>query len=431
MLIDLLETNFKDISAKGFNDFVENYDGSPVDNHYVVFSNSKDLVFNKDNKAPFPNAMVAYPVKYVINNKQEFIHKSSKFINIIELRGEGVSIQHVNDYTIQFYMEKLKFTPTTIDDLLNDIKIKFSRSPSKHLMKFLIQKHNKTLKVPYVEDNARTRNRAILNKDHPSIVYITKPYAFRQITYYHNREISPEKIASTDLRKLAAFIAEAMDKTLSSDDEVSMFADTLFWTNDGVEIKLTRMFSNTSGNTFDESYYIVEIDTPNGIMLYTTEPEDTFANIKSNIYKRYARLNTPNDSWEPKSRDMFLSGIRKEFKMYDMEKERYTKTVDEYYPLMRDKALRFGIQLPRIHKFAPLDKIMIYLFMERFLRQQKNPSLAFEKLTEREGFTVRHLLGREPSKRIDIDLLSDIVAIYSKMKKISPSKNGWHIFDKQ
>lgn len=429
MLVELLETNYSDISSKGFNEFVRDFSNSTED-LFVVFSNSINVRYEKNGLQPYPNAMVAYSVAYVINNQDIFINMKSSYINVIRLVGDGINIQIADNNTVLSLMNRVGFSEQASEDLIHYINIQYRNNPDKHLTKYLIKKYNKTLKVPFVIDTATTRYGAILNQDYPNIAFITKPYAFKQVTYYLNRNIDPTIASKKDTRKLAAFISDAMGKSLSSDEPISLFADVIFWTNDGLEIKITKLGSDIKGLSHSGVYFIIEIDTPNGIILFNTKPEDSFYTIKENVRMRYNVLNTPNDNWEPKSRDMYLTSIRKEYKMYDIEKSRYTKTVDEYFPVLRTIGIRYGIDIPHVSKYSDIDKIVIYLFMEKFLRKQKDPLLTFNELTESGGIDISEVVGKVKSGKVTEEVLYNITRVYAKLKAMYPSKNGWHILEK-
>ena len=113
-----------------------------------------------------------------------------------------------------------------------------------------------------------------------------------------------------------------------------------------------------------------------------------------------------------------------------MEKSRYVKTVEENYPIMRNLGHRINIKLPVLTKFSEIDKITIYLFMENFLRKQRNPLETFNSLQEQEAFDISDILGKSLSGLVTNDILYDMVRIYDKLKTIYPSKNGWHILGK-
>lgn len=429
MLVELLETSLNDTAPKGYVQFINDYTGKEED-LYIVFSDMRDLRYFKSNTRPFVNAMVAYPISYVLNNAALFSNVNTKYINIIKLKGVGVELTSVTEQTPKQLMLKLGFSEDAVYKLVDDMQKKYRNQPEKHLTVYLITKYNNKLKIPFIKETIPSNNN-ILSLAHNQIVFITKPFAFEQETFYLNRLHDTTMSGDHDVRKLAAFISDAMGKSLSNDDPVKIFTDYIYWTNDGIEMKITKLLSvDTQDKTNDSTYYIIEIDTPNGIILFNTNPQDTFSEIQEKVRMRYGVLNTPNDNWEPKSRDLYLSSIRKEYKMYDMEKSRYTNTVNEYYPVMRSIGKRIGINIPHMHKFSDLDKIAIYLFMEKFLRKQKDPLYTFQTLSDGDGFKLEDAIGRKANTRVTVDVLGQIVEIYDHLKKLYPSRNGWHILEK-
>lgn len=426
----LTETNIKDITTKGFNAFINEYSDVYDKSLYVVFSNTPYAEFRSSNMKPFPDAMVAFPVHYVVRNKEKFIKLDSRYITLIRLSDTANSIK-INEITMpevkQVYLQN-GYDEDKFNELYHRTKLTTSMNvPSKMLLD-IIRTKKLYNKLHYIYDTSKILSKSILHNEYASIVFIMKRNTYTHVTHYLNQQDSEKKLEDKSMRKLAAYVSQAMNTNLSNDKEVKMFMDYIFWTVDGIEIKITKIRSNESSSDHDGTYFVIEANTPNGMLLHMTDAKDTFEQITKTVTEKYNALATPNSLWEPQSRDLFLTGERYDYKNFDTERQRFVDSVEKYYPVMREFGRRYKIELPRLEKFTELDKAIIYHIVDEFIRKQDNPLIVIEELIEN-NVSVRTFIGLPATHEIDMDLIKKIAMIYVAAKKLNPVKSGWHIFE--
>lgn len=433
----LTEANIKDISTKGYNAFISDYTDVYDKSLYVVFSNNQQGEFAKSNIKPFTEAMIAFPISYVLRNQVKFASIKSKYITIIRLNIGSSEYIKINEVVIpevkQAYLDN-GYTEDQFNTLF--LKTRFTTSmnvASKMLLDLIKIKKLYTNKLHVIYDTTKSLSKSILSNEYASIAFILKPSTYRYVTHYNNNNLvdnlvgNQNNIKEKSMRKMAAFVSESLGSKLSSDKEVKMFMDYIFWTNDGIELKITKILSSDKSINSDGTYFVIEADTPNGILLHTTNTTDTFEEISNQVKEKYEKLSTPNSLWEPQSRDLFLTGERYDYKNFDVEREKFVKTVEKYYPMMRHFGRRYKIELPILDKFTTLDKAVIYHIVDAFIKQQDNPLKVIEELIEN-NTNVRTFIGLPASNQIDIGLIKSITMIYVAAKKLNPVKSGWHIF---
>jgi len=437
----LFENNVYDVATKGFKTFLSDYATNTDNDLFVVFSDNKIAEFTPSKIDPFRDAMVAYPVSYVVKNAIRFAKNKSKYINIISINGRGINATDFDHNKLEEYLDIIYYenkeqisAPENRNTLLLDYKNKYGSNYSFNAFIEVYNSHKNIIKkLPEFIYEFNNGTSGILSPEYGSIVFVLKKHTHRTITYYYNdNKIESKRRSNITTRKLAAYISDALGTKLSSDKEITIFTETLFWTLDGIEIHITKLYSKEAESqlsTNDGTYYIIECDTPNGIIVYSTTPEEKFEHTKNEIAKRYSAMNRPSETWKPKSRDLYLTGSRFTHKLFDQDKERYVKTVDTFYPKMREFAMRYDIIIPNRKTLTDMDCIILFHVMETFLVKQPEPMVALKKLKE-ENISVTDLVGVNgvSTTYITMPFIYKIALIYETARKIAPNRTGWHIF---
>lgn len=437
-LIQLFESSVYDVATKGFKSFLKDYSNSNNNDLFVVFSDTKYADFKASNIAPFKNAMVVFPVDYVIRNATKFANKKGKYLTVVRLE-KGIDINNISTKDlvkifnmVHYQTGAMEYQKDNQRNLINGYKERYGSGYVVYALSDILTSYPElSRKLPsYIYDNSSSAS--VLSNEFSSIAFIFNKYATRHVTHYYNDNKAESNSRSKHTtRKLAAVVSEALGSKLSSDKDLVLFTETIYWTLDGIEIHITKLYAPQSQKDLsdnDGTYYIIECDTPNGVVIYNTSPSETFEHIKEQIQTRFASMNRPAPSWKPKSRDLYLTGSRFTHKMFDQDKERFIDTVKTFYPRMRDYAMRFEIVLPQLEKFSDMDMIAIYHVMETFLSKQPKPLIALQRIKE-EGISIDELIGiNMASGNINYELIHSIALAYSAAKKVTPNRTGWHIF---
>lgn len=438
-LINLLENNIIDTASKGLSRFVADHKDTNSD-LYVVFSDNKYAEFIPSKLDPFKSAMIAYPVNYVIENITLFDNIQSKYIVLIDPVDGGIDVNNISKDKVREVLTStflntanMKYFGNERTELVKSYRNQYGPLYRFHILRDIIQDHSVMAKkiAPFFYDN----NGGVLSDKYKKSAMFLHKYTYKYVSHYFNRDEetkSQSSINSNTIRKLAASIASGLGTTLSSDKEVSIFTETVFWTTDGVQINITQLYRAVSQPDLidnDGVYYIIECNTPNGVVIYDSSPEETFDHIKSEIKSRYSTMNRPSPNWTPKSRDLYLTGTRNASKLFDEEKERYINTTKKLYPAMREFAMRYKIILPEINMFADTDLIILFHVMEQFIAKQPEPLVALKRIRD-EGKTISELAGVPHGTTVNIDysLVEKLALVYLKARKQAPNRNGWHIF---
>ena len=438
-LIHLFENNVHDVATKGLKTFLDDCKQNSNQNLFVVFSDNKRAEFH--NNGGFDGSMVAYPVKYVIDNSIKFASLKTKFITVISLNNSGVDINTVRLRDVENVAKKIFFNTGNIEyhsdnihKLISAYKSKYNKKYLTIMYKDLIKKLPLKERPDFVYDNSDSTF-GVLSSDAGSIAYIFNRFCYKYATHYYN-DNKKESVDSSKrtIRKLAAKVSEGLGTKLSSDKEIRVFTESIFWTLDGIEIHITELYSSQSTSAvseYDGTYYIIECDTPNGYLVYNTTPDETFDHTKNEIQKRSKSLNRPNTNWVQKSRDLYLTGTRYGTKMFDEDKDKYIETVNKFYPKMREFALRNNIQIKDISGILDIEKITIFNIMERFLIKQPEPLVAIKNVKDKNA-SIDELFGHSglvSGSTITFDFLYKMALVYSIARKIAPNRTGWHIYN--
>lgn len=428
ILETLFETNLLDIATKGFNSFIEDYSIIYDKSLYAVFSDTAHAEFTQSNIPPFNDAMVAYPVNYVIKNKGKFLKMNTKFITIVRIDSDN-SIK-INEITMQETKDvylKNGYTEQEFKSAYIKTKLTKSNSTTGNMMLDILKSSGLYRKLYLIYDTSKAISRSILSNDHASIAFIMKRGVYRYVTHYNNNPSTVQRNNNLSMRKLAAIVSTAMGTKISNDKAVNMFMDYLYWTVDGIEIKITKVFSGKATETHDGSYFVIEANTPNGILLHITEPEDDYELIIKQIKTKYHSLTSPNSLWEPQSRDIFLTGDRYDHKSMTSERQRFVDAINKYYPKLHSIGRRYNISLPLLGSFTEMDKVIIYHLVDDFIRKQDNPLQAIEGLITN-NISVSEFTGYPATNNINTLLIKNIIMVYIIAQKMNPVKSGWYVF---
>lgn len=227
------------------------------------------------------------------------------------------------------------------------------------------------------------------------------------------------------MRGVADAVAKGLGTTLNSDPTYSLFLDYYFWTKDGIELIITVAFE-TIGST-NSVYYIIEADTPYGVMVQRINPRDGVDGITRDIKAAYQSHVTPNEIWEPTNRDVFMDKDRRDYKLFDIHYKDTIALVDKYYPNMYRLARSFNVALPVHSYYSDFDKLYLHQFIE-FLAENPTPAMTLMKELEESNYNFDDLFYVPMPHKITVDLLKSIATTYQLMKKRTPSVKGWYLF---
>lgn len=457
----LIESTVSDIFSGEFEKFISDYNLIYSSRLFVAFTDNES--FN-DNDLPVSEKSgmhYVYPIKDVLERPSQYTdyaetsylhvvkHKSVFDINQAQLKhvksladSQNISKEQF-DKIIAYFNSNYKTKTPSIESymfsklLFNNIsinerdEIEFERANTNKIKKRLRGMGIKTLIQSQGDGH-------LIDPNH-NIIAISSSSAVSKDVYKLGKEESSDveevmndgEIYFRDreyMREVADKVAEGLGTKLNSDPVYSMFLDYYYWTTDGIEMVITVAFSDSEvSSTHDNVYYVVEAFTPYGVMVTRIEADKDLDNIADDIRKTYAYHVTPNESWEPQNRDLFLDNERKEYKLFDAHYDDVVKVVDEYYPSIYNLARTYNIGLPVLSYYGSFDKVYIHQFIE-FLASNPTSSVKLMKELEDKNYDFDNLFYVPMPRKITIDILKSISMIYSEMKKRKPSAKGWYLF---
>lgn len=407
---------YKETSGGTIEDLYNKYKDRAIMPYYVIFSDSKTN-FSASGISPYTDTIAAIPIRYFINNINKFKRSKKKYVSVVSLVGNGLLINKLN---LSQYLSIMAKMGVSVSDI------------SKELLKthdygdIIMNKLNgsKPLGYDYIVDSSKSSLKSYLNSSYPSIAFIFKSNSINVIeTFDVNINVTDKYSDTLSISELASNIANAMDTVISDEPPVKYFTEFYFWTVDGIEVKITESMDDHEGKN---SYFIIECDTPNGILLYTTDPSDSYEDIQKEVKDAYNNLTIHNTEWKPMSRDLFLSGNRYMFKMLDSQSKDIVTTIDKWYPIIRSLGMKHSILLPEFDTLSRIGKIELFIILNKFVFENEN---ALEVLEEYKEDGIDELVGRSVSNEITYELVENVIKIYNIGKKFSPQKSGWIVFD--
>lgn len=397
--------------------FYEKYGNKTTSNLYILLSDDMTN-FSASKIDPFPDYIAVIPLEYFIARFESFKHTHKKYLSVVQITGDTL---HINKLTFSKY---LKVAHRYGIGALDASAKASTKELGEVLLPYLVDNNRY---FDNIIDTSKSYQKPILNKEYHSIGFIKNQRDIHIIDTYKVKKTTTTVSSDTKtVQGLAERIAEAMDTELSSDAPVKYFLEYYFWTVDGVEIRITETIGDSGDD--DNSYYVIEAETPNGLLLHTTGVNDTYDDIIRDVRREYNDLNYHDYDWQPMSRDLFLSGHRYMYKMLDGNKGDIVKTFDKWYPVIRSLGLKEGIKIKDISIFSEIGKVELFFIIVEFIFKEKNTKKMLDDMKEN-GEDVDSLVGRTLSSEINLDLVSDISEIYKIGKTYNPHKNGWSVFD--
>ena len=465
----LYETRALDVFTSPFKEFLSKYDSIYSRNLFVIFSDNRTFsVHNRD--LPIEGVLM-YPLEHVVNHPEKYTaYALKKYLYVVRPKGTGLDLKKVTLRQCRTLASYLGLDDDQFKVVMADIDRQYSGSdpsPEAYLFKHLLThdikfedgtpvydevssrestKRLHAMGYSYVFQNISQPSQSVLGKDVGSVGVALKKGAIDLVETYNlslsddeedggNGDVKDDgevkdRAYYTDrdyMRRIAGEVAVGLGTKLNNDQPFRMFLDHFFWTVDGIEIKITAAFSGNNKNNSDSVYYIIDADTPFGILIKTIESDTPIDKVSDIIKHVYSTFTVPNSEWRPSNRDIFLDGERREYKFFDVQKDDLNAVVNDFYPTMRDFAHRNGIQLPQLSYYTDFDKLFINQFIE-FLASNPTPASLLIKQMEDTGQNFDELFFSTLPEKITIDLLKRIAMTYELRKKLHPSRNGWHLF---
>lgn len=460
----LLETKVSDVFPDTFETFISDYNVIYSRNLFVVFSNEEvsrpsDLMIDKGTNLP-----IAFPLESVIDNPSQYVdYAEYKYLYVIQIEGsvfhlKNIKLSHVKeiskriglskedfDFMISKFSDNYKTSNPSIESymftklLFNDVEIKDEELKLTKVSNNTVVRRLKKLGISaLVQDEESGNNLISTNFKNVAVVSGNSIDVKSEYLLQKEPKEEVEKRINDDsylyfrdnkyMRGVAEQVARGLGTKLNSDPAYTLFLDYYFWTVDGIEIVITVAFGKEEeSEDHDNVYYIVEADTPYGIVVHRVSADDSLDSVAKEIESVYKAHVVPNDDWEAKNRDIFLDTERREYKLFDLHYDDVVSVVDEFYPIIQGLGRQYNIGLPALTYFGNFDKIFIHQFVE-FLASNPTPAVQLMKELEDKDYDFDELFYMPMPKKVTVDILKNVALIYAKVKDRRPNSNGWHLF---
>ena len=460
----LLETQVSDVFPDTFETFISDYNVIYSRNLFVVFSNEEvsdpsDLMVDSGTNLP-----IAFPLESVVDNPSQYVdYAEYKYLYVIRIDGsvfhlKNIKLSHVKeiskriglskedfDFIIAKFSDDYKTSNPSIESymftklLFNDVEIKDEEMKLTKVSNNTVVRRLKKLGISaLVQDEDSGNNLVSTIHKNVAVISSTSLDVKSEYLLQQNPKASVEKKINDDsylyfrdskyMRGVAEQVARGLGTRLNADPAYTLFLDYYFWTVDGIEIVVTVAFGKEEeADDHDNVYYVIEADTPYGILVHRVHTDDTLDSVEKEIANVYKAHVVPNDDWEPKNRDIFLDTERKEYKLFDVHYDDVVSVVDEFYPIIQGLGRQYNIGLPALTYFGNFDKIFIHQFIE-FIASNPTPPVQLMKELEDKNYDFDELFYMPMPRKITVDVLKSIAMIYAKVKERKPNANGWHLF---
>lgn len=460
----LYETRALDVFTTPFKDFLSKYDSIYSRDLFVIFADNS--TFRVHNRELPVDGVVMFPIADVVKHPENYTdYAMNKFLYVVRPDGNGLNMKTVSLMRCRSLANDMGLSDDEFKIVMTDVAEKYSGtdpSTEAYLFKYLLThkitfenekpsykkvtsarttKRLRTMGYTYVYQNASQPSESVLGKDATSIGISMKTTGINIVDEYELQLVEKEdgdapeddgmnNAYFTDrdyMRRIAGEVAVGLGTKLNNDQPFSMFLDHFFWTVDGIEIKVTAAFSGNSSENSDSVYYVIDADTPFGLLIKNINSHTPIDKISDIIKQVYATFTTPNNEWRPSNRDVFLDGERREYKFFDVQKEDLSAVVNDFYPVLYQFAYRNSIKVPPLTYFSNFEKVFINQFIE-FLASNPTPPTQLMKRMEEAEHDINELFFSPLPDKISQDLLNRIAMVYELRKKIHPSRSGWHLF---
>lgn len=268
---------------------------------------------------------------------------------------------------------------------------------------------------------------AILSKDNPSWGYLfdNASYSISEVVGFS--DIIERKPVEDRLFTLAEMISSALNTELNQDEPYHRGVDHYYWTYDGMQIRITE-----SGVDEDSNSFVLDIETPYGILYHSSPNDASLEEISRSVEKRYKSMTEPLSTWRPLDRDVFLMNMTMDFKDWELKLEDIVKEVKKYYGDMRQFALRYDINIEPITFYSEYDMSLMSGIMDQFSKYKSAVGFVNKISDNGEMQDMRKIDDYFPRKvlprKIRFEQLRKIAVVYDIAKKLQPKKSGWRVF---
>lgn len=276
-------------------------------------------------------------------------------------------------------------------------------------------------------DTSTERGIAILSKDNPSWGYLfdNASYSISEVVGFSN--IIERKPVEDRLFTLAEMISSALNTELNQDEPYHRGVDHYYWTYDGMQIRITE-----SGVDEDSNSFVLDIETPYGILYHSSPNDASLEEISRSVEKRYKSMTEPLSTWRPLDRDVFLMNMTMDFKDWELKLEDIVKEVKKYYGDMRQFALRYDINIEPITFYSEYDMSLMSGIMDQFAKYKSAVGFVNKISDDGEMRDMRKIDDYFPRKvlprKMRFEQLKKMAVVYDIAKKLQPKKSGWRVF---
>lgn len=437
----LFEATYDDLLRNEVVEFIQS-NKSKYSESFITFSGS-------DEPEPSGIGINIIPLMYFVNNPMDYetLINKSKLLKI-DVNSRILVINKVDKNSFNVLMNKLNVSDTQemYNSILSKSNYKNKSQSYGYVLHHIIRYGTDNVKVSDQEyinriqglgftgivDTSINVNSSILSSQYPSMGYLFEDASYDVLDVVGFDDSTQIELPADDvLFDLASKIAEGLNTELNHDDPYHRGLDHYYWTFDGMQIRITETFSS-SGDDHDSRSYILDLETPYGILYHVSDSGDSHKKIKNDVILRYNKMSEPLGNWRPIDRDVFLTNMNLEFKDYELKLDDIVKEVKKYYDAMRDFGLRYKIQLQPLNHYPDYDLSFMSGIIDRF-SQNATAMTLLNKISNNGEVTDLDIIddyfprARLP-KKMTFEELKRMALIYDIAKKLQPKKSGWRVF---
>lgn len=436
----LLETSYKDVLNDKIIELIERYRGMDTKGLYL--------------KGDVSNNQYLIPLKSFINHPmlyQDLLHVNS--IQVVATQGRSMNLATLTWGSFRKHAERLGIThPKETLKMVSDlIKPVGDNSTYGHVMFYLLNHridkgdvitgskdytglYSKMDRIGFdvIVDTSRNITSAIISNRYRTIGLYRNASLLKVVETINLQQPTMNMVETEEIiRDLAIRISEdVLDTELNTDDPYLEGNDHYYWSFDGMQLRITETYKKT--DTTANMMFLLDIETPYGVLYYVTGEKDTFDDIILELSNRYKRMTMPIANWQPKDRDIFLHNEELEFKDNDQRVIDLIQEVRKYYPSMRQFAKRYKIQLAPMETYNMYDKAILNDII-RVFEKQPHARRYIDKITEKGEVTditkvARYFPRNKLPKSMNVNELTKLAMTYDIAKKNNPNTTGWRVF---
>lgn len=437
----LFEATYDDLLRNEVVEFIKT-NKNKYSESFITFSGSNE-------PEPSGNSINIIPLMYFVNNPMDYetLINKSKLLKI-DVNSRILVINKVDKNSFNKLMNRLNVSDAqnTYNTIMSTTSYKNKSQSYGYVLHHIIKYGTDNVKVSDQEyinriqglgftgivDTSINVNSSILSSQYPSMGYLFDDASYDVLDVVGFNDTTQIELPVDDvLFDLASKIAEGLNTELNHDDPYHRGLDHYYWTFDGMQIRITETFSS-SGDDHDSRSYILDLETPYGILYHVSSSGDSHKKIKNDVKLRYNKMSEPLGNWRPIDRDVFLTNMNLEFKDYELKLDDIVKEVKKYYDAMRDFGLRYKIQLQPLNYYPDYDLSFMSGVIDRF--SQNSTAMTFlNKISNNGEMADLDIIddyfprARLP-KKMTFEELKRMALIYDIAKKLQPKKSGWRVF---